>query len=299
MALNNRVLNVILSMPNGDVTLDASIHLRVRIHKAALAIQNRATIDIIGLTGSLRESLLSQFTAWNQRQVQTGQANQNWINVEIQAGYESPQTSAVGGATAQPSTVFKGQVVICELTSTPPNIGIRLVCFSRQIDRTTFITDRAPDKLTFKEYVTWAAGQMGLASSFVCDTSFDDVIIDNPARSMLVVAALLIDMQSMYRPGVAAYVDDNLLIVKDRSKILNPSQIAHITEFIGIPTWTEWGVSFTTLFDQSVKLAQGAALTSLMNPSLNKTYVIMELEYDLSSRDTPFYVKASGSPPAS
>lgn len=299
MALNNRILNVILSMPNGDVTLTSSINLKVKVHKAALAIQNRATIDIIGLTGSLRASLLSQFTAWNQRQVATGQADQNYINVEVQAGYKSSQTSSIGGVESQPSTIFVGQVVICDPTSPPPNVGIRLVCFSRQIDRTSFITPSgAPYQTTFKGYVTWAAGQMGFGSNFVCDTSFDDVIIYNPARSLFTVSALLIDIQNMYRPDVAAFVDDNLLIVKDRSKILNPSQIAKITEFIGIPTWTEWGVEFVCLFDQSLKLAQGAALTSMMNPSLNNTYVIMELEYDLSSRDTQFYVKASGSPPA-
>lgn len=294
MGLRNRILEVILKMPGGDVKLDSSINLRVRIQKAALAIQNKATIDIIGLNGSLREQLLSQFTAWNQRQVTSGQASQKWINVEVKAGWDG-----LDAKDSQPAaTIFKGQITLCDLTSAPPNIGIRLVCFTRQIDRTTFITSPAPASATFRAYVEWAAGQMGLADNFICDTSFNDVVIQNPARSMFVASALLIDIQDMYKPAVAAYVDDDRLIVKDRTKILNPSQVTTVTEFIGAPCWTEWGVNFNCLFDQSISLAGGVTLQSAMNPGVNGTYVTLELDYNLTSRDVPFYVNVNASPPA-
>lgn len=298
MALRNRVLTVTLDLPGQKVVLEQDINIKVKIHKAALAIQNRCTIDIIGLTGSLREQLLSQFTAWNQRQVESGQAEQKWVGVEVKAGWNTPSKHDAGTNIEQPSTVFKGQVVICELTSSPPNIGVRLTCFTRQIDRTKFVTAPAPDGTTFKAYVAWAADQMGFGTNFICETSADNTIVSNPARSIFVASALLIDIQNMYRPDVAAFVDDDLLIVKDRGKILNPSESVVLNEFIGIPTWTEWGITFTVLFNQGIRLAQGATLESLMNSSLNGTYVIMEIEYDLTSRDGPFYVKASGSPPA-
>lgn len=298
MALRNRVLIVTLELPDQTVVLTQDINIRVKIQKAALAIQNRATVEIIGLTGSLREQLLSQFTAFNQRQVAAGQAEQKWINIEIKAGWQTQSKYETGANIEQPSTVFKGQVVTCELTSVPPNIGVSLTCFTRQIDRTRFVTSPAPDGTTFAAYVAWAADQMGFGTNFICDTSNNNTIISNPARSIFVASALLIDIQNMYRPDVAAFVDDDFLIVKDRNKILNPSQSAMLSEFIGVPTWTEWGVSFTCLFDQAVRLAQGATLTSSMNPSLNGTYVVMEIEYDLTSRDGPFYVKGSASPPA-
>jgi hypothetical protein len=304
MALRNRILTVALSMPGGLVTLDQSINLKVNIHKASLAIQNRATIDIIGLTGSLREELLSQFTAFNQRQVTAGQLEQKWIDVEVKAGWDTPSKYSTGSTIQQPSTVFKGQVVICELTSSPPNIGIRLTCFTRQIDRTANISTTAPDKITFKEYVTWAANELGFGPnlknvSYDVSDKYSNIIQYNPARSMFVKARLLIDIQNKYRPDVAAFVDDDILIVKDISAILNPSQTANISEFIGVPTWTEWGVSFKTLFDQSIRLAQGVKLNSVMNPGLNKyPYVVLELEYELTSRDNAFYVTANANPSA-
>jgi hypothetical protein len=52
------------------------------------------------------------------------------------------------------------------------------------------------------------------------------------------------------------------------------------------------------MMNTDVKLATAAALTSVMNPGVNGTYVITELEYELASREGPFYVRAMGSPPA-
>jgi hypothetical protein len=278
-------------MPGGDIVLDQGLQIRVRINKAALAIQNRASIEITNLNTQLREQLLSQFTAWNKRQVETGQLSQNWIDVKIEAGYVEPQGEIS-------SVVFLGQVALVDPASPPPNIGVRLTCYSRQIDKTSFITDRAPTKTTFAGYVKWAAEQMGFGSSYICDTSYNDVEILNPARSIFTVAGLLPDIQSYYRPDVAAFVDDNVLIVKDRSKVVNPDDVTFINRFVGIPSWTEWGCEFNAMFDPSVRLAQAVYLRSLMNPGLNGTYVLMELEYDLSSRDNPFYMKGGGSPPA-
>lgn len=303
MSLRNRALKVTLSLPSGDVVLDETIQMHVRIHKSALAIQNSAVIEATGLTQSLREQLLSQFTAWNKRLVESGQAQQNWINVTIEAGYKTPPSAALGVGFATPSNtqtsvIFKGQVVLCDLASVPPNITVRITCYTRQIDKTAHVTNPAPAQTTFFNYVKWAAGQMGFGDNFVCDTSFNDVIIYNPARSILVASALIWDIQDMYKPNVAAFIDDDILIVKDRNKIINPSNVSTADEFIGVPSWNEWGVDFVTMFDPTVRLAQATRITSKMNPSLNGPYVITELFYDLSSRGQAFYVKSSGSPPA-
>ncbi|USN16319.1 hypothetical protein PLUTO_00030 [Luteibacter phage vB_LflM-Pluto] len=299
MALTKRILKVTITLPSGEVVLDQSLDLRVRVHKAALAIQSRATIEALGLTTSLREKLISQFTAWHKRQVETGQATQDWINIQIEAGYENTETTAAAGSGTQTTAViFVGQVVNCEPSSSPPNIGVRIVCYSRQIDKTAFISTPAPAQTTYYNYVKWAAEQMGFGNNFICETSFNDVVIENPARSIIVVGALLIDIQNMYRPAVAAFVDNNQLIVKDQASIINKGATSNLTEFVGTPFWTEWGVQFTVLFDSTLKLAQAAALTSKMNPGINNTYVVTELDYDLASRTTPFYVTGNASPPA-
>jgi hypothetical protein len=147
--------------------------------------------------------------------------------------------------------------------------------------------------------VQWAGKEMGFSSdNIICDTSYNDVIVGNPGRSMYAHSSLLIDIQDMYKPNVAAFIDDDQLIVKDRDKIINLSEITKVTTFVGIPSWTEWGVEFTTMFVVGIKLATGVKLTSIMNPSLNGEYVAMEIDYSLTSRDKDFYVKVGCNPAA-
>jgi hypothetical protein len=131
-----------------------------------------------------------------------------------------------------------------------------------------------------------------------CETSYNDVVITNPSGTTEIVAHLLIDIQSMYRPNVVAFIDNGSLIVKDANKIISTAQMVTIDEFVGTPMWTEWGVEFTTLYNPQLQLAGAPTLNSKMNPSLNKTYVTTALEYDLTSRDVAFYVKVNASPSA-
>lgn len=292
MSLKRRLLRVKMEFPGGrEVILDETLYVRAHVQKSALGIQGKAVLDVGGLTTSLREELLSQFTAWNKRMVESGQAPQEWIDISVEAGYSQNGVERL-------SLVFRGQVVMTEIVAPPPNIIFRIHCYSRQIDKTRHLTSPAPAQTTYYGYVQWAAEQMGFGDRFICETSFNDTVVMNPARSIYVASALLWDIQNMYRPNVAAFVDDDILIVKDRNKIINPSNVADVTEFIGMPAWTEWGVEFTTLFDPNVRLAQASRLTSKMNPSVNNTYVVTDIQYDLSSRDKPFYVSANASPPA-
>jgi hypothetical protein len=292
MPLGTRNLKVTLSMQSGDVVLDESLDLRIRIHKDALAVQNTCSIDVFNLSQNLREALLSQFTAWNKRQIETGQpgALSNYVNVNVQAGYSTANQNTS-------TTVFAGQVVTATPVSAPPNIGVRIECYSQQLNRTEWITEPAPTTPTFKQYVQWAATQMGV-SSVQCETSYDNVQINNPSASTHIAGALLIDIQNAYRPNVAAFIDNNILYVKDINKILSTAQIVTVSEFIGTPLWTEWGVEFQALFDPQLTLAGAVALQSKMNPSLNKTFVMSSIDYDLTSREVPFYVHAFANPPA-
>lgn len=291
--LKQRILKATFETPDGvEVVLDQSLDIRFGIRKAALALQNRATITVFGMSQSLREQLLSQFTAWNKRQVENNMREQKWINVTLEAGYVSDDGVEIT------AVVFKGQVVLVNLISAPPDIGVSIQCYSRQIDKTTFVSSPAPVNTTLLEYVTWAADQMGLGKDFECDTSYNDQAITNPSSGSIVVAALVIDIQNARRPDVAAFIDDNYLYVKDRNKLVNPSEIAPVTEFVGIPMWTEWGVEFECLFDTAIRLGHGVDLTSKLNPSINGQYVLVSLDYDLTSRDVPFYVRAQGAPPS-
>ncbi|WP_425476747.1 baseplate hub protein, partial [Xanthomonas pisi] len=110
------------------------------------------------------------------------------------------------------------------------------------------MTQAAPSNPTFKEFVEWSAKQMDI-DTVICDTSINNQRLVNPGRTTYVAAALLLEIQNYQRNSIAAYIDDDTLIVKDKDKILNPEQITVIEEFVGIPMWNEWGADFTCMYN--------------------------------------------------
>jgi hypothetical protein len=303
MPLANRLLNAVITLQSGTVvTLDQTLQMRVRINKASLDIQNRATIEVYGLTRSLREQLLSQFTLWNRTQFVAGRSvgPPVWAPVTISAGWSTVAPAGSNTGQGQQITpVFVGQVAYVEIISGPPNVGIRLTCYTRQLDKTAFPASPAPYTGTFKNFVAWAANEMGFGTNnYICQTSHDNDPANNLGGEIYTIGSILPAIQNAWMPNVAAFVDDDFLTVKDRSTILNAAATQTYSEFVGIPSWTEYGVEFTTLFDPTIRLAQGATLQSALNPSLNGSYVVMEIEYDLTSREEAFYGKVNANPPA-
>jgi hypothetical protein len=297
MALANRILQAVITLNSGAfVNLESDLNLRVRIYKASLEIQNRATIEVYGLSKTLREQLLSQFSMWNRQQMLAGNPNYNiWAPVTIYAGWE---TQTAQGLTSNVATVFVGQVAFVEIISGPPNVGIRLTCYSRQIDKSAAYSTPAPTTGTFAQFVQWGATQMGFGNSYTLDSKLSNRPANNLGGMIYKISDILPTIQNAWFPNVAAFIDDNHLYVKDRNLIINPASIYTYSSFIGIPSWTEWGIEFTTLFDPTIRLAGGVNVQSMLNPSLNGEYVVMELEYDLTSREEAFYGKVNCGPPA-
>lgn len=294
MPLGQRVLTVTFAMPQGNVVLDESLDLKVKITKAALAQQQQCEIVVTNLSVSLRTSLITQFTMWNKRNIENGQPNatqQSYIGVTVQAGYSNP------GQQQNVITVFVGQVALAGPIGELPNMAVKITAFSQQINKVQYITQIPPGQMTFKAYAAFVAAQMGV--NLVCQTSYDDQVITNPGASVHTVGDLIIDLQSYYRPNVAAYVDNNTLYVKDVNAVIASAGQVTLDEFINMPLWDEWGCEFEVLFNSQLLLSCAATLVSTMNPSLNNVgYVIYALEYNLTSRDTPFDIKANGAPPA-
>jgi hypothetical protein len=290
--LRTRKLRVTFHLPGGDVVLDETLNMRVRVEKDCLSSQNTAVIDVTNLTGSVREQLLSQFTALNRRLVNSGRAQPAYLDMQVEAGY------LFSNGTDTTSVIYKGQVVQTDLVSGPPNVTVRITCYTHQVDKTVYI-DAPPYETTFKGLVLWAGAAMGFdASNIKCDTVFDNTAWFNAARSTSVASELPMYISQAYYPNVLAFIDDDIFYVKNTYDVINPSDVVSLNEFIGIPSWNEWGVEFTTLFDPTIRTAQGVNLTSLLNPGLNGVYVVMGIEYDLTSRETPFYCHVHASPPA-
>jgi hypothetical protein len=291
MPIKKRRIKVTLDMQDGQLVLDESLELRVAIHKDCLSMQATCDIDVVNLTVSQREYLLTNFSAWNVRLAQTGvTTNPVYVNVKVEVGYDNDT-----------ALVFTGQVVETSLVSPPPNVCVRLHCASRQIDKTKDTAQPPSSSVTtFKEYVQWAADQMGVSQAD-CQTTHDDEVIPGMFRSAYDVQALIWAIQSAFDPHVVAYIDNDRLTVREINVPLAEEGIVNVNEFIGIPTWTSYGSTFTALFDHRIHLGGLVKLHSSMNPSLNVTnsWLVFGIDYELSSRHESFYNRVTCYLPAS
>lgn len=241
----------------------------------------------------MREDLLSTFTAWNKRRVETtpivARGQNPYVNVTVEAGYSSAGSIAT-------SKVFVGQVVEVKPGRMPPDLSVQIECFTRQLDKTTRRTNPPPENSTFREYAQWVADQTN--SPLICETSFNDSRNWNHSSATQWVYNLIIDLQDMYKPDIVAFYENGTLIVRDKDKVVSIADKVTVSEFIGTPMYTEYGMQFKALFDPRITLVSAVKLNSKMNPSLNGDYVLQTVEYELASREANFYVTGFGSPPS-
>jgi len=317
---DQRILQVAFALPNsgspsgttfdpfdvrsGNVILDQNFNMAVHIKKNSLAYQNTAEITVTNLPQHLRQQLLTNFNQYRYAQFNEQGLKQPMAQVWIKAGYirsNSGATSSGYGSFSPQNTaaiIYQGDVTMTDLISGPPNITVRIVAQTHFKDMATYLQAIPSNSTTFKQFVIWAGNMMGFDNNHIfCSTSHDSDLIQNPARSIVAVGQLLRFIQDYYHPDIAAYVDDEYMYVRDMNKIINPGEISQIDNFIGVPSWTAWGVRGTVLLDPSIRVGGGAQFTSILNPSMNGLFVVMSLEYHLTSRETPFYVSVEGLPP--
>ncbi len=296
MPLPQRRLKVTFTLAEAEMVFDETTEMNVSVVKDCLSMRPTATIELFNLTASKRTQLFTQFTEWNLRMIQTGLGNPpppNFLNkVKIEAGY-------VGAKGESTGVIFIGEIVTANLTSSPPNIGMQINCAARQIDRSK--NSEAPDpKMTFSQYVHWAGEKMGITKTD-CQTTHDNETVQGMFDSVHDVASLIWEIQAAYRPLVVAYIDNDVLTVRESNRPLtSETAIIAVDEFIGVPSMTSYGVVYQSLFDQKIHLGGLVTLNSKMNPAISNDtrWLVFKLEYTLSTRNTPFYLKADVYPAA-
>ena len=116
MPLRQRIIKVTIDLPtNGNAK--PNFRCEVRVPKEALAIQSRATIEVVGLSTKQREYILSHFTAWIKREVDTG------VSV---ANVAKSLLKPMGWPKHYLSIIFKGEVTLVEPVSGPLTHAVRI-----------------------------------------------------------------------------------------------------------------------------------------------------------------------------
>ena len=90
--------------------------------------------------------------------------------------------------------------------------------------------------------------------------------------------------------SIQACVDNGTLIVTDAGKPVtgSPYILNSGTGMVGIPQVTDMGVIVKMMVNNTIQIG-GSVTVSTTNAAANGTYKIMQIQYEIASRDTPFW----------
>lgn len=264
MALDLRLLKIQIEV-EGSIKEYSDLNIVASGSKYANSLQNEAHVQISNLDKDTLNYILTQTTPFNLYQQRK--------KISIFAGRESYGLSKV----------YEGDVVSSSV-SQPPDITINLKCLTGNFFKGSILSIMQPGITTLKNASAQTAQSMGLTLDFQAT----DKNIGNYSYS----GSALKQVDYLNSAGnVNAYVDDNLLILKNSFVPLN-GQVTQISEnngMVGIPELTEQGIKAKFFFNGKTTVGSKLIVTSKIYPAANGEYIIYKLDFDLANRTEPFY----------
>ncbi len=239
--------------------------------KFANANQNECEVKITNLSKATRDYILSETSPFN--------ANRTPKRLFVEAGRVSY------GATR----LFQGEITAAT-PSQPPDITITLKALTGNYAKGDIVARTGGLSTPLSVLSHRVADDLGLALQFEAR----EKMIANYAFS----GAKIKQVDALGGAGgVSAFVDDGVLIVKERAAPLaGRLRVLNVDSgLIGIPEVTERGIKVRFLLDNRTVLGGALRLESVIYPAVNGEYTIYKLGFQVASRDTPFYWIAEAS----
>jgi len=256
---------------SGHVNWYEGLQITAKGSKGVTDTQNSADVDVVNLSKDVRNYILTETSPFNK--------NRTPKKLYIEAGRQSTGTARL----------FVGDIISSSPTQ-PPDIGLQLKAQTGAFKKGELVARSGLAKEKLSSIAGKAAKDLDATLVFEAQDKF----IANYSFS----GANLRQVNALAGAGnVDAYLDDETLVVKDRGKpVKNRVKIIdNTTGMIGIPEATERGVKVKILFDLQTDLGGEIKLTSELNPALNGSYTIYQIDFDLASRDTPWYLEIEAS----
>ena len=239
--------------------------------KGATDTQNTADVTITNLSKDVRNYILTETSPFNK--------NRTPKKLIIEAGRVSTGTARL----------FVGNITKSSPTQ-PPDIGLNMTAQTGAFKKGDVVARSGKARENLSEIAGRVASDMEARLVFEAQ----DKQIANYSFS----GAALRQVNALAEAGgVDAYLDDETLVVKDRDKPLKNRVkiIDNTTGMVGIPEATERGVSIKILYDLETDLGGRVDLTSELNPALDGSYTIYKIDFDLASREAPWYLDIEAS----
>lgn len=265
--LDPRLMRIGIEVDNRIKWYDQQFNISASGTKYANALQNECEVKLTNVNKETRDYILTETSPLNK--------NSTPKRLMVEAGRVSTGMSLV----------FEGDITSA-VGSQPPDITLSIKAKTGNFQKGNVIS-RSKSQTKLSNIADGVAKDLGLR----LDYQAKDKNIANYSHS----GAALKQVDRLGTTGaVNAYINNGTLVVKDyniplkaRTRVLNID-----TGMIGIPEFTEQGVKVKMLFDNQTDLGYGLDVQSVMNPAVNGVYSVYKLQFELSSRDTPFYLIA-------
>jgi hypothetical protein len=266
---DERIVKVSIEV-NGVLKVYQDLELRATGTKYSNENQNECEVKITNVDNDTLNYILTETSPFNK--------NKTPKSIIVEAGRVSY------GVTK----IFEGNI-ISATPSQPPDIYLTIKALTKNFSKGDIVSNNQPASVKLSKISKSVSDSLGTTLDFQAS----DKNISNYAYS----GAALKQVEKLNSSGeVSAYIDDNVLVVKDLNlPIANRITIVNEeTGMIGIPEVTEHGIKVTFLLDGQTKLGGLIRVKSKIYEAVNGDYVIYKLGFDIANRDTPFYWIAEG-----
>lgn len=262
--LDPRVIRVSIEV-NGVFKIYEGLNIYGKGTKFGNENQNETEIRIDNLDNATRNYLLSETSPFNKNRTQK--------KIILEVGRVSTGTFKL----------FEGNITSAK-PSQPPDIAIKMKALTGDFAKGDLVSVTQKPSAKLSAISAQVASSMGLNLNYQAD--------EKSIANYSFTGGKLNQVVKLSQAGnVNAFIDDNSLVVKNnnvplkgRVRVLDLS-----SGMIGIPETTEQGVKVKFLIDGETVLGGALQITSKLYPAINGTYDIYKLDFEVASRDTPFY----------
>jgi len=264
-AFDPRLIEIDIVLPDQTITLSQDFAIYASGQKFLSATSAAAECRIYNLTQQIRQQIITLSSPLRQPRVP--------IQMNVKAGRESYGLFLL----------FTGQVLLADVLQ-PPDIGIVLrgladnflagVVENIQYGANTPLSDIA----------------QGVATSG--NWQLNNQCSDKTISNFSYTGTPKDGVSELNQMGdVQACVDNGVLTTVDADKALpgEPYVLNLGTGMVGIPQVTDQGVIVKMMLNNQIQLGGSVTIQSIVNPAANGTYKIIQINYEIASRDSPFW----------
>ena len=276
-AYDNRLMNVQLTIGDQTITYDQEYYMIATGTRYSGSNFGECTIQLDNISKTDRDFIIAKTTLWSLKQT--------LVEVVVNVGRESYGTFQL----------FAGTVVSANITQ-PPDIGLILNCANGAANLGRAGGFSAAPSSTFLAICQQVANHISAANPSAPPTTLDfqstqgsksinNYNFSGPVTNQIEKLSQL--------ANVAVWLDPSSGALKVRDTGV-PDKIAPIpintqTGMVGVPQITDLGLSVRLLMANDITLYAPVVMTSTVNALANGNFFVNKSQFEVASRDTPFY----------